>query len=101
MLNLACDRGMEWLVTELLQRGADANLQANIGRFTPLMCAAYHGHDGVAKTLLRSGARTDLVNEGNVTALQIAEGRGHSSVARVILGSMMIDVVQVGLACMR
>lgn len=51
---------------------------------TPLMVAAYYGHDLVCKTFLRTHANTHVVNHRGKSALDIAKEQAEAAVVRVL-----------------
>ena len=79
----ACRKGDLERVRQLIQEGQDVNRDNSIG-MTPLMWAAYHGHDRVMQELIRAGA--DVNGKGNykLTALHRASSCGHSSVIKTL-----------------
>lgn len=58
-----------------LDAGADANLAA-VNGITPLMAAAYGGHDDIARRLLAKGANPAAVDRLGKTAMTYAAGEG-------------------------
>jgi len=59
-LSKACAAGNHNMVLTLLQYGADVNLPNMFTRITPLMTAAYHGHDNIIRILARNDADAAL-----------------------------------------
>ena len=79
----ACIEGDLERVRQLIQDGQDVNRSSSYG-WTPLMWAAYYGHDQIVRELIRAGA--DVNGKGNYkqTALHRASSRGHSSVIKTL-----------------
>merc|ERR1711865_743066 len=55
----------------LLEGGASANAKGSTGG-TPLHFASFFGHVGVARLLLRAGAKLDVTDMRKATPLQVA-----------------------------
>ena len=70
-------------VRQLIQDGQDVNRGDSDGR-TPLMAAAYNGHDQMVHELIRAGADVNRKNNIKQTALHWASSRGHSNVVTTL-----------------
>ena len=71
----------------LLEKGADANIQAENGvGWTALHWAAEDGHEAVVNVLLEKGADANIQTEDGDerTALHYAIERGHEAVSKVL-----------------
>ena len=79
----ACRKGDLERVRQLIQDGQDVN-RGDIYRETPLMKAAYNGHDQVVRELIRAGADVNGKNNIKQTALHWASRCGHSSVVKIL-----------------
>ena len=71
-------------VRQLIQDGQDVNRGDRYG-ITPLMDAAYKGHDQVVHELIRAGADVNGKDDYKQTALHKASGSGHSSVVKTLV----------------
>lgn len=87
LLGYAAAAGNEFVVDELLRRGA-VGKPDSLGQ-TPLCWAARSGHTSVVKILLRWGANPEWVTSAGQTALKLAEANGHYSTAGVISQELM------------
>lgn len=77
-------RGADPRLLELLiSRGVDVNSQESGGE-TPLMRAAFHGHDRTLKALLAQRADPNREDISGQTALDVAEERGHQEVIALL-----------------
>jgi len=85
-LHYATFAGHGGIVGYLLERGADVNALSTNGS-TPLMMAAREGQEGIAKVLLKAGARRDIVNERGDDAMRWAMRYNHLQIAREIAGN--------------
>ncbi|HLJ95338.1 MAG TPA: ankyrin repeat domain-containing protein [Gemmataceae bacterium] len=65
-----------------LAAGADPNEQNYDGQ-TPLHLAAWHGHDKLARLLLRRAAHADTRSILQLTPLHLAAAKGHAALARL------------------
>ncbi|KAL9053328.1 MAG: hypothetical protein Q9162_004828 [Coniocarpon cinnabarinum] len=78
-LQAAAYKGHEGIVRELLERGADVNVQG--GSYgTALHAAAYRAHGKTVQLLLRNGADVNIQDHRCGTALHLAIRRGKESV---------------------
>lgn len=75
--------GDQKLMAALLDRGAQVNVQGHWG--TPLLLAAEHGHDGLARVLLDRGAVVDSTDRDGRTPLMIAAMRGNVELVQLLL----------------
>ncbi|MBO6509186.1 MAG: ankyrin repeat domain-containing protein [Roseibium sp.] len=73
-LHILAHRGDLYACRLLLENGADANLQGDIG-YTPLHYAVMAQNRDLVAILLQHGARTDLASEFGETALSLARER--------------------------
>jgi ankyrin repeat protein len=72
-------------VRDLLQQGAQVNVQCNAG-WSPLHKACLKGYDQIVRILCENGARTDIVsNDEHDTPLHDACSNGHEQVVRILL----------------
>ena len=84
-LRAACREGNLERVRQLIQEGQDVNRgSSDIFGPTPLMEAAYNGHDQVVQELIRAGADVNGKSYYKQTALHLASCRGHSSVIKTL-----------------
>lgn len=83
-LSLAISKGYERLAEDLLQKGANPNLDDETkGR--PLACAASRGLSGITSNLLRHGADKDKVDGSGNSPLILASKEGYLSTVEVLL----------------
>ena len=70
-------------VQQLIKNGAEINSRHHTCGRTPLMLAAMHGHDKIARYLFRTGADIDLRTDtrGRNSALHYALINGHDEIA--------------------
>jgi ankyrin repeat protein len=73
------------VVQLLLEHGAALEAKDNDGR-TPLLLAAYGGHDAAVKMLLEHGAVLEATDNSFCTPLLLAAQNGHEAVAKLLLG---------------
>jgi len=76
------------LANVLIDAGADVNLAA-VNGITPLMAAAYGGHDAIVKRLLAKGADIRAVDRLQKNAMVYAAGEGHTEVVMTLVGAGM------------
>lgn len=79
-------QGQNTNVQLLLSRGADVNVQNELGQ-TALMVAASFGHEHITRTLLEYGAEIHASCQAGQTALNVAAIRGHERVVRMLVAS--------------
>ena len=81
----AAKAGQLAALTQLIdEHGADVNVQAERSLYTPLILAAYDGHEACVRALLARGADVRLVNKWGETALASATKQGHGAVAALL-----------------
>jgi cytohesin len=86
-LLIACERGDQDTVAELIAAGADVNLADNLhSRETPLHRAAYHGHAQVTQQLLAAGANPNATSADG-TPLHYAAAHGHTDTLAALLAA--------------
>ena len=73
----ACRAGDLERVRQLIQDGQDVNRGNSYGT-TPLMEAAFNGHDQIVHELIRAGADVNVKNNYKQTALYLASCKNHS-----------------------
>jgi ankyrin repeat protein len=78
-LHVAAMRGHQNIVTELLTRGVDIELQASNGS-TALHLASWNGHLDVVDVLLDAKADVNATTTNGSTALLFASQKGHQSI---------------------
>ncbi|KAK2870397.1 hypothetical protein Q8A67_024789 [Cirrhinus molitorella] len=84
-LHTACSIGQYDVVAECIRRG-DVDLNGkNIGGWTPLMYAAYIGHDNIANLLLETGVSVNATTSKGLTPLMLAASCGNESIAYFLL----------------
>uniref|UniRef100_A0A3P9M471 Ankyrin repeat and sterile alpha motif domain containing 3 n=1 Tax=Oryzias latipes TaxID=8090 RepID=A0A3P9M471_ORYLA len=84
-LHTACSIGQYGVVAECIQT-REVNLDAkNIGGWTPLMYAAYIGHDNIVNLLLEAGVNVNSTTSKGLTSLMLAASCGNESIAYVLL----------------
>ena len=79
----ACREGDLERVRQLIQEGQDVN-RGNSEGWTPLIEAAYNGHDQVVRELIRAGADVNGRGNSKLTALHCASISGHSNVIKTL-----------------
>ena len=83
-LMIAAENGHADVVKELLEKGANVNLENKQG-FTALILAAQEGHTGVVTELLTKGADVNKTNKRKMTALMLAAFEGHTGTVTKLL----------------
>ncbi|XP_043082141.1 ankyrin repeat and SAM domain-containing protein 3 isoform X2 [Puntigrus tetrazona] len=84
-LHTACSIGQYDVVAECIRRG-DVDLDGkNIGGWTPLMYAAYIGHDNITNLLLETGVSANTTTSKGLTPLMLAASCGNESIAYFLL----------------
>uniref|UniRef100_A0AAQ5ZT59 SAM domain-containing protein n=1 Tax=Amphiprion ocellaris TaxID=80972 RepID=A0AAQ5ZT59_AMPOC len=84
-LHTACSIGQYDVVAECIKkREVDLNGK-NIGGWTPLMYAAYIGHDNIANLLLEAGVNVNATTAKGLTPLMLAASCGNESIAYFLL----------------
>ncbi|XP_039527712.1 ankyrin repeat and SAM domain-containing protein 3 [Pimephales promelas] len=84
-LHTACSIGQYDVVTECIRRGEVDLDGKNIGGWTPLMYAAYIGHDSIANLLLETGISVNTTTSKGLTPLMLAASCGNESIAHFLL----------------
>ena len=80
------------IARRIIDAGTNVNVRSRQG-YTPLMCAASHGHDEIVRLLLKKGADLTAVDAEGRNALQIARQAGrHGSV------DMLLEASKAGVA---
>ncbi|NPB03030.1 MAG: ankyrin repeat domain-containing protein [Thermotogae bacterium] len=72
------------MVKTLLERGADASFREDFSGVTPLHIAAYEGHLGIVKLLIKYGADINSEDKLNYTPLGYALKRQHLDVVEYL-----------------
>ncbi len=95
-LYLASVQGQTEIVSVLLERGADPNVESRgESEGTPLCAAASWGHTDIVKELLDHGADPNQVESpdfhGGMTALEWARHAGREETARVLVERGAVD----------
>ncbi|KAI4898055.1 hypothetical protein NFI96_002826 [Prochilodus magdalenae] len=84
-LYTACSIGQYDVVVECI-RGGDVDMDGkNLGGWTPLMYAAYIGHDNIVNLLLESGVSVSASTAKGLTPLMLAASCGNESIAYFLL----------------
>ncbi|KAK2855446.1 hypothetical protein Q7C36_007315 [Tachysurus vachellii] len=84
-LHTACSIGQYDVVSECIHRG-DVDVDGrNLGGWTPLMYAAYIGHDNIVNLLLESGVSVNASTAKGLTPLMLAASCGNESIAYFLL----------------
>jgi len=89
VIELAMHFAREGMTEELagfVDRGLPLEVQDLEGN-TPLMLAAYHGHAGTVRELIRRGADVDLRNKRNQAPVAGALFKGEDEVVRLLIGA--------------
>ncbi|XP_054913910.1 ankyrin repeat and SAM domain-containing protein 3 isoform X2 [Poeciliopsis prolifica] len=83
-LHTACSIGQYDAVAESIKRDEDLD-RKNRGGWTPLMYAAYIGHDNIANLLLEAGVNMNASTPKGLTPLMLAASCGNESIAYFLL----------------
>ncbi|XP_039292583.1 kinase D-interacting substrate of 220 kDa B [Nilaparvata lugens] len=83
-LQFAALKGKLAICRELLNHGADVNLEDN-DNWTALLCAAKEGHTEICEELLNHGANIEQRDMGGWSSLMWATYKGHTSTVRLLL----------------
>ncbi|XP_028296274.1 kinase D-interacting substrate of 220 kDa B isoform X2 [Gouania willdenowi] len=83
-LMVAAEQGSMDIVSELIRRGANVNLD-DVDCWSALICAAKEGHLEVVKELLENSAYIEHRDMGGWTALMWAAYKGREEVTKVLL----------------
>ncbi|TSL82517.1 Ankyrin repeat and SAM domain-containing protein 3 [Bagarius yarrelli] len=84
-LHTACSIGQYDVVAECIRKGKVDVDGRNLGGWTPLMYAAYIGHDNVVNLLLESGVSVNASTAKGLTPLMLAASCGNESIAYFLL----------------
>jgi ankyrin repeat protein len=68
----------------LVEKGAELDSKDEDGQ-TPLLWAAFFGHEAVAKLLVEKGAELDSKNKDGLTPLFYAASRGREAVVKLLV----------------
>jgi len=83
-LYIAARDGDTQTVTDLLNQGADPNIQRNDDGFTPLYGAAMLGYTQTITELLNHGADPNLQDNRGLTPVSLARNIGNEQIARLL-----------------
>ncbi|XP_041829965.1 ankyrin repeat and SAM domain-containing protein 3 [Melanotaenia boesemani] len=84
-LHTACSIGQYDVVAKCIKK-REVNLDGkNIGGWTPLMYAAYIGHDNITNLLLEAGVNVNATTPRGLTPLMLAASCGNESIAYFLL----------------
>uniref|UniRef100_A0A673BXS3 SAM domain-containing protein n=1 Tax=Sphaeramia orbicularis TaxID=375764 RepID=A0A673BXS3_9TELE len=84
-LHTACSIGQYDVVAECIKK-REVDLDGkNFGRWTPLMYAAYIGHDNIVNLLLEAGVNVNATTAKGLTPLMLAASCGNESIAYFLL----------------
>jgi len=84
-LQLVSWNGHAEIVFELLEKGADVNMNDNEDGSTALQLASRYGHTEIVSMLLNYGAVVNEVDNDGYTALQYASNEGHTNIVAMLL----------------
>ncbi|KAG7335586.1 hypothetical protein KOW79_000279 [Hemibagrus wyckioides] len=84
-LHTACSIGQYDVVAECIRSGNVDVDGRNLGGWTPLMYAAYIGHDNIVNLLLESGVSVNASTAKGLTPLMLAASCGNESIAYFLL----------------
>lgn len=83
-LHTACSIGQYTVVSECIKNEVDLD-RKNIGGWSPLMYAAYIGHDNIANLLLEAGVNVNATTAKGLSPLMLAASCGNESIAYFLL----------------
>jgi hypothetical protein len=86
LLSIASGRGNEWIISELIKRGAKVD-QFCAQYEVALNYASEKGQEGAFQVLLDNGADVNRVGSNNVSALSIATHNSRNGIAQIILNN--------------
>mmetsp|Transcript_38823 Transcript_38823/g.63859 ORF Transcript_38823/g.63859 Transcript_38823/m.63859 type:complete len:206 (+) Transcript_38823:123-740(+) len=81
-----CRLGREDLVRQLISAGANIEARDH-EQATPLLLAAFDGHEAVMQVLLAAGADKEARETHQWNALHVAANQGHEAVVRALLAA--------------
>uniref|UniRef100_A0A667YI80 Ankyrin repeat and sterile alpha motif domain containing 3 n=1 Tax=Myripristis murdjan TaxID=586833 RepID=A0A667YI80_9TELE len=84
-LHTACSIGQYDVVAECIKKKTVDLDGKNVGGWTPLMYAAYIGHDNIANLLLEAGVSVNATTSKGLTPLMLAASCGNESIAYFLL----------------
>uniref|UniRef100_A0A3B3ZMF9 SAM domain-containing protein n=1 Tax=Periophthalmus magnuspinnatus TaxID=409849 RepID=A0A3B3ZMF9_9GOBI len=84
-LHTACSIGQYDVVAECIKKGEVDLDRKNVGGWTPLMYAAYIGHDNIANLLLEAGVNVNATTAKGISPLMLAASCGNESIAYFLL----------------
>ncbi|KAL2078266.1 hypothetical protein ACEWY4_025951 [Coilia grayii] len=84
-LHTACSIGQYDVVAQCIRSGEVDLDHRNLGGWTPLMYAAYIGHDNIARLLLENGVSVNAPTSRGLTPLMLAASCGNESIANFLL----------------
>ncbi|KAK7919745.1 hypothetical protein WMY93_011029 [Mugilogobius chulae] len=84
-LHTACSIGQYDVVAESIKKGEVDLDRKNFGGWTPLMYAAYIGHDNIANLLLEAGVNVNATTAKGLSPLMLAASCGNESIAYFLL----------------
>ena len=94
-LQAACRNGQIERVGELLDFGVDQNTHPGMPReMSPLMLAAWQGHDQIVRLLVERGAKLNFEDGDGFTAVTLAAGEKYWNIVE-FLASRGADVTHV------
>jgi len=90
---IACFRGDEAEVTNLLAAGANCNCLNPMTKASAIMGPAQRGHIGVIRLLVKAGANTNYATSTGENALNLAASKGHSAICTLLVeeGGAAVD----------
>ncbi|CAL1599226.1 unnamed protein product [Knipowitschia caucasica] len=84
-LHTACSIGQYDVVAQTIKRSEVDLDRKNVGGWTPLMYAAYIGHDNIVNLLLEAGVNVNATTANGLTPLMLAASCGNESIAYFLL----------------